>query len=113
MPVAVLHLSSYLLLELGVNNLSLFWGELIKRPYMLLGSAGLTILSLLAVTSTRFAQNRLGKRWQTLHNFVYLALILGVIHYIWSVKILSLSRLSMGCAASCYCFCGIRSFVGG
>lgn len=56
---------------------------------MLLGSAGLTILSLLAVTSTRFAQNRLGKRWQTLHNFVYLALILGVIHYIWSVKILS------------------------
>lgn len=86
---AALHLASYLLLELGVNNLSLLWSEIAKRPYLLLGAAGWIILFLLAITSTRFAQNRLGKRWQTLHNFVYLALMLAVAHYVWSVKILS------------------------
>ena len=28
----------------------------------------------------------MGRRWQTLHNFVYAAAILGVWHYWWQVK---------------------------
>ena len=42
-----------------------------------------------SLTSTQAAQRKLGKRWQRLHNFVYLVAILAPIHYLWSVKILS------------------------
>ncbi|MGG5901319.1 hypothetical protein ACQ4T2_24780, partial [Escherichia coli] len=43
----------------------------------------------LAVTSTQAMQRKLGRRWQLLHNFVYLVVILAPIHYLWSVKIVS------------------------
>ncbi len=47
------------------------------------------ILLALAVTSTQAMQRKLGRRWQLLHNFVYLVAILAPIHYLWSVKIVS------------------------
>ncbi|MCT2490792.1 sulfoxide reductase heme-binding subunit YedZ [Klebsiella pneumoniae] len=49
---------------------------------------GLWLLAL-AVTSTQAMQRKLGRRWQLLHNFVYLVAILAPIHYLWSVKIVS------------------------
>ena len=84
-----LHLLSYSLLELGINNLGLLGSELVSRPYLTLGIISWLILLALAVTSTQRAQRRLKSRWQTLHNLVYVVAILGPIHYIWSVKILS------------------------
>lgn len=86
---ASLHLVSYSLLELGLSNLSLLGSELISRPYLTLGILCWAILLLLAATSFKRAQNRLGKRWQTLHNGVYLVAILAPVHYLWSVKTLS------------------------
>lgn len=86
---ATLHLVSYSLLELGINNLALLGSELISRPYLTLGIICWVILLLLAATSFQRAQRKLGKRWQTLHNGVYLVAILAPIHYLWSVKILS------------------------
>jgi sulfoxide reductase heme-binding subunit YedZ len=44
------------------------------------------ILTLLAATSTQRIQRALGRRWQHLHNWVYLALPLVGLHFIWSVK---------------------------
>lgn len=73
---ATLHLTSYALLELGVNNLTLFGQELITRPYLTLGIVSWLILLALALTSTQAMQRKLGKRWQQLHNFVYLVAIL-------------------------------------
>lgn len=86
---ATLHLTSYALLELGVNNLALFGQELITRPYLTLGIVSWLILLALAFTSTQAMQRNLGKHWQQLHNFVYLVAILAPIHYLWSVKIIS------------------------
>jgi len=40
----------------------------------------------LAVTSTRAMIRRLGRRWASLHRLVYLAAVLGVIHFVWLVK---------------------------
>ncbi|RNL07012.1 protein-methionine-sulfoxide reductase heme-binding subunit MsrQ, partial [Xanthomonas vasicola pv. vasculorum] len=54
-----------------------------------LGAISWLILLALAATSTQWAQRKLGRRWQTLHNFVYLVAILAPVHYLWSVKILS------------------------
>ncbi|XTZ38840.1 protein-methionine-sulfoxide reductase heme-binding subunit MsrQ [Salmonella enterica] len=86
---ATLHLTSYFLLELGISNLALLGQEIISRPYLTLGAISWIILFALAVTSTQWAQRKLGKKWQYLHNFVYLVAILAPIHYLWSVKILS------------------------
>ncbi|VDZ76425.1 Membrane protein YedZ [Salmonella bongori] len=77
------------MLELGIHNLALLGSELILRPYLTLGIISWLVLLALALTSTQFAQRKLGKRWQTLHNAVYLVAILTPIHYLWSVKILS------------------------
>lgn len=86
---ATLHLVSYSLLELGISNLGLLGSELISRPYLTLGIICWTVLLLLAATSFQRAQRSLGKRWQTLHNAVYLVAVLAPIHYLWSVKTLS------------------------
>ncbi len=84
---ATLHLTSYTLLELG-NNLALL-GSDYHPPYLTLGMISWAILLALAVTSTQAMQRKLGRRWQLLHNFVYLVAILAPIHYLWSVKIVS------------------------
>jgi sulfoxide reductase heme-binding subunit YedZ len=86
---ATLHLTSYTLLELGINNLGLLGQEVVSRPYLTLGLVSWLILLALAATSFQKAQRKLGPRWQKLHNFVYLVAILAPIHYLWSVKILS------------------------
>lgn len=51
------------------------------------------ILLALAATSTQFAQKKMGYNWQKLHNFIYLVAILAPIHYLWSVKSLTLSPI--------------------
>lgn len=86
---ATLHLTSYALLELGINNLALLGSELVTRPYLTLGIVSWLVLLALTLTSTQYAQRKLGRCWQLLHNFVYLVAILAPIHYLWSVKILS------------------------
>ncbi len=86
---ASLHLTSYYLLELGYNHLLLLGSELVSRPYLLLGMICWVILFALAITSFQRMQRKLGCRWQTLHNAVYLVAILAPIHYLWSVKVFS------------------------
>ena len=77
---ASLHLTSYALLELGINNVALLGQELVSRPYLTLGIVSWVILLALAVTSPQIMQRKLGRRWQTLHNFVYLVAMGGSIH---------------------------------
>ena len=86
---ACLHLTSYYLLELGYNHLQLLGSEIVSRPYLLLGMICWLVLFALAITSFQRAQRKLGRRWQTLHNGIYLVTILAPIHYLWSVKVFS------------------------
>ncbi|AHK18837.1 protein-methionine-sulfoxide reductase heme-binding subunit MsrQ [Yersinia similis] len=84
-----LHLLSYSILELGLSNIGLLGRELINRPYLTLGIISWLVLLALALTSTRWAQRKMGPLWQKLHNWVYVVAILAPIHYLWSVKTLS------------------------
>ncbi|ORM72268.1 sulfoxide reductase heme-binding subunit YedZ [Pantoea wallisii] len=86
---ASLHLTSYYLLELGYDHLRLLGSEILSRPYLLLGMISWVVLFALAITSFQRAQRKLGRRWQTLHNGIYLVAILAPIHYLWSVKVFS------------------------
>jgi len=60
--------------------------DLLVRRYVWVGFLAFLFLMLLAATSTRAMMRRLGRRWVSLHRLVYLAAILGVIHFLWLVK---------------------------
>lgn len=107
---ASIHLTSYSVLELGIQNLSLLGQEIVTRPYLLLGLACWLILLALAVTSTQAMQRKLGRRWQLLHNFVYLVAILAPIHYLWSVKIISPQPLVYAGVAIALLLCRYKKF---
>ena len=82
---AVLHLCAYLAFVLGFDW-SQLGVELRKRPYIIVGSLGFLCLLVLAVTSNRYSQRRLGGRWKKLHRLVYVILGLGLLHMLWIVR---------------------------
>ena len=67
------------------------WSEMIRtvgeKPYITAGMACMTILSLLAATSTNAAIRALRKNWKRLHRLVYIAAIAVALHYLWLSKI--------------------------
>jgi sulfoxide reductase heme-binding subunit YedZ len=82
---ALLHFIIYLALDLQFDFASV-GKDIAKRPYITIGFTALLILIPLAITSTNKMMRRLGRRWQTLHRWVYVVAILGVWHYYWQVK---------------------------
>lgn len=63
--------------------LALMLRDLGERQAMSVGLLAFALLIPLALTSTDGWQRRLGKRWRRLHQLVYLALPLSVLHYFW------------------------------
>jgi len=80
-----LHLLTYVVLDLFFA-FDILLEDVMERPYITVGFAAFLILLALAVTSTRGWIRRLGRRWQRLHQLVYVAALLGVIHFYWQVK---------------------------
>jgi sulfoxide reductase heme-binding subunit YedZ len=83
---ALIHFSIFLVfdLELSFGDLA---GEVVKRPWITVGFSALLILTTLAITSPQAMVRRLGgKRWQAVHRLVYLAAVLGIVHFLWSQK---------------------------
>lgn len=81
----VLHLSGYTAFILGFDW-SQMGVELRKRPYIIVGALGFLCLLVLALTSNRYSQRRLGSRWKKLHRLVYVVLGLGLLHVLWIVR---------------------------
>lgn len=88
----LLHFTTYAVLDQGLE-LALIIEDVIERPYITLGMAGLLMLLPLALTSTKGMMRRLGRRWQKLHRLVYLIAIAGVWHFYWQVKLDTLDAI--------------------
>jgi sulfoxide reductase heme-binding subunit YedZ len=82
---AGLHFLTFVGLDYGFD-LDLIGQAIFDQRYVLVGFAAGLLLLLLAITSTRGWQKRLGKNWKRLHRLVYLAGILAVLHFLWLVK---------------------------
>jgi sulfoxide reductase heme-binding subunit YedZ len=80
-----MHFLVWLTLDQGLL-LSAIVEDIVKRPFITIGMAALVLLTAMALTSFAAARRRLGKRWQQLHNSVYLVGILAVWHFWWQVK---------------------------
>ena len=84
---ATLHFSTYLFLDQQLDFGAIL-GDIAQRPFITVGFLALVILTPIAWTSTTEWIVKLGyKRWQRLHQLVYVAGALAVIHFIWRVKL--------------------------
>jgi sulfoxide reductase heme-binding subunit YedZ len=80
---ASLHLVGYAWFDMGWD-LPDITADIVKRPFILVGFAGLVLLSVLAATSFNAAIRWLGaQRWQALHRLVYVGALLAVLHFFW------------------------------
>jgi sulfoxide reductase heme-binding subunit YedZ len=82
---ASLHLFIFSVVDYGLDWPTL-WQMLSEKRYIVVGLAAFMILIALAATSFRRAMKQMGKNWKRLHQLVYLAGILVVIHFAWVVK---------------------------
>jgi sulfoxide reductase heme-binding subunit YedZ len=79
----VLHFLSYAWLDKGFA-LPDIAHDVVKRPFILIGSAALLLMLALAATSFNRAVKALGAaRWQALHRSVYAIVLLGLLHFFW------------------------------
>jgi len=82
----LLHFTTYAVLDQSLDIAAII-EDVVKRPYITLGMAGLLLLVPLAVTSTKGMMRRLGIRWQKIHRLVYVIAIAGTWHFYWQVKL--------------------------
>jgi methionine sulfoxide reductase heme-binding subunit len=85
-----LHFLTYLVIDQGfpIQGFAITYvaEDIAKRPYITVGFTALLLLIPLAWTSTKGWIRRLGRRWTTLHQLIYVAAALGVLHYLWLIK---------------------------
>jgi sulfoxide reductase heme-binding subunit YedZ len=81
-----LHFTTYIWLD-QFFDLHGVYKDIYKRPFITVGFTAFVLMIPLAMTSTKWAIRKLGKRWQALHRLVYLVAIAGVIHFLWAVKL--------------------------
>ncbi|ALK91112.1 sulfite oxidase heme-binding subunit YedZ [Limnohabitans sp. 103DPR2] len=80
---ACIHALCYSLLDM-----SWAWDEIaqdiVKRPFIAVGVAGMMLLTALAATSFNAAVKAMGaKRWRQLHRAVYGIAVLAILHFFW------------------------------
>lgn len=79
----------HLLIFVGLDyqfNLAFILDAVGFRKYILVGLAAFLILLVMAITSIKKFKIMAGKAWKKIHSFVYLAGILVVFHYGWTMK---------------------------
>ena len=80
---ALLHFLSYSGFDMGFDVADIF-NDIVKRPFILVGSLALLLLTPLAATSFNAAIRALGaQRWQRLHRLVYAVAGLAILHFFW------------------------------
>ena len=80
---ALLHFLSYSGFDMGFDVADIF-NDIVKRPFILVGSLALLLLTPLAATSLNAAIRALGaRRWQRLHRLVYAVAGMAVLHFFW------------------------------
>ena len=58
--------------------------DIVKRPFILVGTSALLLMAPLAATSFNRAIKAFGPaRWQVLHRAVYAVVLLGLLHFFW------------------------------
>ena len=84
---AILHLSVWVVFD-HYFTLATMLEDIAKRPFITMGTISLLLMVPLALTSTKWAIRKMGRRWQTLHRLVYVSAAAAVVHFIWKEKVI-------------------------
>lgn len=77
------HFLAFAWLDMGFE-LDAILKDIAKRPFILVGTLALALMTPLAATSFNRAIRTLGpSRWQALHRLVYGIVLLGLLHFFW------------------------------
>lgn len=80
---ATLHALAYAWLDMGLDGADIV-RDIVKRPFILVGTSALLLLIPLAATSFDRAVRALGAaRWRALHRAVYAVAGLALLHFFW------------------------------
>lgn len=85
---ALMHFSVYMILDQALY-LQAVVQDVLRRPFIMFGMAGLAMLLPLALTSNSFSIRSMGKNWIWLHRLIYIIAACGALHYALSTKVLS------------------------
>jgi sulfoxide reductase heme-binding subunit YedZ len=88
---ALMHFTVYIVLDQALD-LSAVLDDVLKRPFIMFGMAGLALLVPLAVTSNNFSIRKMGMKWIWLHRLIYIIAAAGALHFALSTKILDLEQ---------------------
>ena len=77
------HFLAFAWLDMGFD-LAAILKDIAKRPFILVGTLALLLMTSLAATSFNRAIKALGAaRWQALHRLIYAIVLLGLLHFFW------------------------------
>ena len=79
---ASIHFVIWLWLDQSFDLVAM-WKDVVKRPFITMGFLSFVLLISLALTSTHWAQRKLGRRWALLHKLVYVIAVTVILHYWW------------------------------
>jgi len=79
---ASIHFVIWLWLDQSFDLVAM-WKDVVKRPFITMGFLSFVLLIPLALTSTHWAQRKLGRRWVLLHKLVYVIAVTVILHYWW------------------------------
>jgi sulfoxide reductase heme-binding subunit YedZ len=83
---ATLHFSTLIVFD-HFFDWAAIWADVRERPFITAGFTGFVLMIPLALTSpSRMVRALGGRRWQKLHQLVYVCGLAGVVHYLWLVK---------------------------
>jgi sulfoxide reductase heme-binding subunit YedZ len=92
----LLHFMTYLWLD-RFFHLQDVVGDLVGRPFITVGFAAFLLMVPMAVTSTDGMIRRLGgKRWRKIHRRMYWVVVLGLVHYLMLVKVVTAKQIWFG-----------------
>lgn len=86
-----MHFAVYMVLDQALD-VSAVVDDVLKRPFIMFGMAGLVLLVPLAVTSNNLSIRKMGSNWIWLHKLVYIAAGCGAVHFALSTKLLDLEQ---------------------
>jgi len=88
--------STHLMIYVGLDyrfDLSSIGDDIIKKKFIFVGFLAWILLVPLALTSSKRMIRILRDKWKKLHKLIYLISLLGIVHFLWLVKVVTAEPL--------------------
>ena len=88
--------SAHMMTYLGIDyrfDWSSIGDDIVKKKFIFAGFLAWLLLVPLALTSSKRMIRLLRDKWKKLHKLIYIISLLGIIHYLWLVKVVTVEPL--------------------